>query len=361
MSILNSEHRMKRTGWRLTPLLLTLVFAFAAFGGGLEDYRTRVDLAQKDVDDLIAEVSNIKIGSGSTERISVIAKRLRERLPSGEKIDVQGGIIESDTGWIAVELDDFDRRINLSDKQAVLVGIKERLASIDYRIEELEMAAAAERSKDEDKQKLAEILKRQEYQKPEPPKESLIQRWWREFMEWLNSAFPRPEVAPSSGGSLSSLSFVLQILLYVLLAAAIGFLIYRFVPFFANRLGRKTKVKKGDRVILGERIAADASAHGLFMEADDLARSGNLRLAIRKGYIALLCELSDRKLIGLARHKTNRDYLKDVRKRPQLFENMSGMTNAFERHWYGFQRIEAGEWEDFRATYQRAVSESGRN
>lgn len=361
MSILNSEHRMKRIGLQLAPLSLLLVFAVAAFAGGLEDYHARLDLAQKDVDDLMAEVSSIKIGNGSTERIAVIAKRLRDRLPTGEQISVQGGVVESDTGWISVELNDFERRVNLSEKQAVLVGIKERLASIDFRIEELEIAAAAERSKDEDKQKLAEILRRQEYQKAEPPKESLLQRWWREFMEWLNSAFPRPEMAPSSGGSLSSLSFVLQILLYGLLAAAFVFMIYRFVPFFANRFGRRSVKKKRNRVILGELIAADASAHELFTEADDLARNGNLRLAVRKGYIALLCELSDRKLIGLARHKTNRDYLKDVRKRPQLFENMFGMTNAFERHWYGSQNVEVGEWEDFRAKYQCAVSESGRN
>ena len=361
MRHLNNEQRSKRIGGQVTLVLLTFVFTISTFGVALSEYRSNLELAQNDVDDLMAEVSNIKIGNGNIERIAEIEKRLRGRLPSGQKIDVEGSVVESDTDWLTSDLDEFERVVDLSEKEAVLTGIKERLASIDDRIEELGMAAAAERSKDEDKQKLAEILKRQEYQKPEPPKESLIQRWWREFMEWLNSVFPRPEVAPSSGGSLSSISFVLQILLYVLLAAAIGFVIYRLVPFFANRSGRKTKVKKGDRVILGERIAADASAHDLFAEADDLARSGNLRLAVRKGYIALLCELSDRKLIGLARHKTNRDYLRDVRKRPQLFENMSGLTNAFERHWYGFQAIEAGEWEDFRATYQSAVSESGRH
>lgn len=109
---------------------------------------------------------------------------------------------------------------------------------------------------------------------------------------------------------------------------------------------------------MGERIDDDASAEGLFAEADELARKGELRLAIRKGYVALLCELSDRKLIGLARHKTNRDYLRDVRKRPRLFENMSGVTLTFEKHWYGFKNFEADDWETFRASYQRTVNES---
>ena len=82
----------------------------------------------------------------------------------------------------------------------------------------------------------------------------------------------------------------------------------------------------------------------------------NLRGAIRKGYIALLCELSDRKLIGLARHKTNRDYLRDVRKRADLFENMNGMTLNFERNWYGLRPTDAQDWEDFKSSYQQTIS-----
>ena len=83
-------------------------------------------------------------------------------------------------------------------------------------------------------------------------------------------------------------------------------------------------------------------------EAERLAREGNLRQAIRKGYIALLCELSDRKLIGLAQHKTNRDYLRDVRRRHALYQNMSGLTDNFERHWYGFEKADEKDWEEFR-------------
>ncbi|MGB5014717.1 MAG: DUF4129 domain-containing protein [Pyrinomonadaceae bacterium] len=341
-------------------LLVSFMFVTQAFGIGLADYLSKLEAARSDVDVLIADVENTRTGKRNLVRSEAVILRIRETLPPGLKIDVPGGIIESDTQWLIAELDDLESRVNLSEKTAVLVGIKERLDSIADRLDELNQAAASERSKDEDKQKLAEILRREEYQMPEPPKESLIERWLRELMEWLRNAFPSPDISPTSGSGGSSISFVLQILLYGGLAVAIGFLIYRFVPFLANRRGRRSKNKKADRVILGERIAANASAHDLFTEADDLARTGELRLAIRKGYIALLCELSDRKLIGLARHKTNRDYLRDVRKRPRLFENMTGMTRTFEQHWYGLKQIEANEWEDFRATYQRAVNDTGK-
>lgn len=335
-----------------------LVFASSVFAISIADYRKNIAAAQTDIDEMLTEIAKSEQGEGNVDRLGEISARLRARLPAGEKIEVRGGTVESDTDWLIVALDDLEQRSNLTEKAVVLTSIKERLAAIDLRIGELEEAVAASRSKDEDKQKLAEILRREEYQKPKAEEESLIQRWKREFLSWLERMFPRPEVQPGQVGGFQSFSLILQILLYVFLAAAIGFVVYKFAPFFSKRFAGRKKKKKGDRVILGERIANDASATDLFAEADELARNGELRLAIRKGYIALLCELSDRKLIGLARHKTNRDYLRDVRKRPRLFENMSGVTLSFERHWYGFKRFESDDWEAFRASYQRTVSES---
>ena len=70
----------------------------------------------------------------------------------------------------------------------------------------------------------------------------------------------------------------------------------------------------------------------------------------------MLCELSDRKVIGLARHKTNRDYLRDLRTRRDLQTNMSGITNSFERHWYGYQASDPNDWEEFRREYKETVA-----
>jgi hypothetical protein len=165
-----------------------------------------------------------------------------------------------------------------------------------------------------------------------------------------------PRMSSESSAGIGSLKLWLQVLVFVAVLGLIGFLLYKFVPSISTRFGPKKK-SGGDRVILGERISADESAHDLFDEAERLAREGNLRGAIRKGYIALLCELSDRKVIGLARHKTNRDYLRDVRKRSDLFENMSGMTVNFERNWYGLHAAETADWEDFRDRYRRTIAD----
>jgi hypothetical protein len=145
--------------------------------------------------------------------------------------------------------------------------------------------------------------------------------------------------------------------IYGLVIAVVAFLIYKFAPLVAQRFRTREKKEKKSRMSLGEHIDASASAHDLFAEAERMARAGDLRGAIRKGYIALLCDLADRKVIGLARHKTNRDYLRDVRKQSALFERMKLATGSFERHWYGFRTPHTADWDDFREQYRKAVSE----
>ena len=106
---------------------------------------------------------------------------------------------------------------------------------------------------------------------------------------------------------------------------------------------------------LGERLEPDQTSADLLAQAESLARLGDLRAAIRKAYIALLCELGDRKVISLAQHKTNRDYLGAVRDRPSLFRSMRGLTNSFEIHWYGFVPPREDDWKEFRNGYQQAL------
>jgi hypothetical protein len=107
---------------------------------------------------------------------------------------------------------------------------------------------------------------------------------------------------------------------------------------------------------LGERLEPDQTSADLLAQAEALARSGDLRAAIRKAYIALLCELGDRKIVSLAQHKTNRDYLNSVRERARLYKLMLHLTSKFELHWYGFQPAMENDWNEFRSAYQQVVN-----
>ncbi len=342
----------QRAGLATCVVLLSVLTASAA---SLEDYRKRVESVHVYVAELMIGVGTSELGKRDTRHEGDVIARIRRVLPPTEKVEWPGGSVETANQWLFTSLEQFQNEDDSAKRGVILTGINERLTSIAREIDLLQKAAASTRTKDEDKQKLAEILQREEYQKAQAKQESLFQKWLREFLEWLAKVFPRTPATPSSDPGTGSLKMGLQILIFALVIGLVGFVVYKFLPFFARR-GRKTKKGKGDRVILGERVASDESAASLFDEAELLAREGNLRGAIRKGYIALLCELSDRKLIGLARHKTNRDYLRDVRKRADLFENMNGMTLNFERNWYGPRPTDTQDWEDFKSKYLQTIA-----
>lgn len=339
------------------PFLLLLFLAVApVFGATPAEYREKVQDAEVLAEDLLF-IDDEELSP--TERIKherEILAELRQSLPA-EKIEWRGSVIETDNKWLQDSLNSFEKETNPAKKQTILNGITERLSGIEQKINEFENPSASNRSKDEEKRKLSEILSREEYRKAEKQEESFIQKLIKKIKAWFTREAPdTPEMSPSTWGGFQSLGQFLQILLYGLIIAAIGFLIYKLLPFVAGRFKNREKREKKERVILGERIGADESADNLFSEAEILAREGNLRGAIRKGYIALLCELSDRKLIGLAQHKTNRDYLRDVRKKRELHENMNGLTQNFERHWYGTEETEEKDWEEFRNDYKKALN-----
>lgn len=339
----------------ITMLLIVLFFAAASvvIGATLSDYHKRLDSARMSVAAL-RKLEDEDRGYALLKRENLAD--IRRSLPQTEMVEWQGGNVQTNNQWVHDDLAAYIDESDLKERKAQLLSIEERLSAISEKIDELEKATAAERSKDEDKQKLAEILRRVEYAKPEIKDESLFQKWWNAFWKWLEDLFPKPSISPQTAPEFDSLKLLIQVLIYAAVIGAIGFLIYRFWPQLAGRFGFKTKEKKRGRVILGERIGEDESAEDLFSEAERLARDGLLRDAIRKGYIAVLCELSDRKIIGLARHKTNRDYLRDVRKRAGLFENMTDLTGTYEQNWYGLRPSKQDDWEDFRDRYKQTMT-----
>ncbi len=345
-------------------VFLFVVFLFAATspdevdGKTFAQYRESVKEAKFLAQTLLyADEEELPAHNFLQERRALL--QIRAALPPREKIEWRGAEeIETDNRWLVDKLDDFEKESKDSAKRAaILTEIGERLEAIEQKLDETEKSTASDnRAKDEDKQKLAEILRREEYLKPEKAEESLFQRMWRKFKEWLAEKFPRPNLpTPQQPKGFQTLSFVLQMLLYAVILGAIIFLIRRFAPFFAQKFKMRERKQKGERVILGERLSEDETAENLFAEAERLARMGDLRGAIRKGYVALLCDLSDRRLVRLSRHKTNRDYLRDVRGRNEIYENMNGLTANFERHWYGAAAVEENDWNEFKNGYERII------
>lgn len=71
----------------------------------------------------------------------------------------------------------------------------------------------------------------------------------------------------------------------------------------------------------------------------ELRAKGETRLALRAFYLSVLAGLAARELVAVARHKSNGDYLGEVRRRgrdrPGLGEGFGAAVGLFERPWYG--------------------------
>jgi hypothetical protein len=177
----------------------------------------------------------------------------------------------------------------------------------------------------------------------------------RRLFKWISDLFPKRRPLDPSGAS--AVLRLAEIFVVAIALAGIAYGLRMFGPRVWRKRQAKKKSKAQARVVLGERLEPDQSAADLLAEAEALARAGDQRGAIRRGYIALLVELADRRIISLAQHKTNRDYLRAVREVKNLYRNLETLTNNFEQHWYGLVPASESDWAAFRAGYKRALQE----
>jgi hypothetical protein len=342
-----------------TPILLALwtftvlsAFAITARAATLDDYQRRVSTAAK----LIEEVRGAGEDESYSEPEQFITSNLalvRELLPARETVNLSKQNIEINNSWLHDALAESEKATSGAKRADMLGRIAERLHALDERLKEIQKANATQTSdKEADKGRLAEILRRPEYIQT-APEGSALERLLQRFLRWLANLIPTPKPLQPGGSPL--LSAIAQIVVVGICIAAIALAIWKFAPRFLESRRKKKKKEREARVILGERLEPDQTAADLLAQAEALAREGDLRAAIRKAYIALLCELGDRKLISLADHKTNRDYLHSVRDKASLYAAMRKVTLTFETHWYGLVPAAEPDWTAFRNDYHRIV------
>lgn len=244
------------------------------------------------------------------------------------------------------------KRLPAGEQFPKIDQITATLQAIEERIAERRDAVALGESKEQAKSKLESILARPEYASEQRGTNALT-RLLRDFLRWLQSLMPKRRTVDP--GRVDLVSLIAQILVIGVALAVLAYVVKILLTRFRRTRRTKKPRKREARIVLGERLEPEATATDLLSQAEALARKGEVRAAIRKAYIALLVELGDRKMISLAQHKTNRDYLNSVKSIPPLHATMRGLTDSFERHWYGFEQATPDDWQDFRAGYLAAL------
>ena len=306
--------------------------------------------------DTLAQVDEEESSESYQHRLIDTSNSVRHVVPEKESVEYDGTSYTVDNSWLHKKLDEFEAS-GEADRMLIRQQLIDRLRSIEERINDLERAKSVNGlSRTEANQKLSEILSRPEYAN-KANQGAFIFRLLDRFIRWLAKFLPqRSPLAASHGSPFTAIA---QILVVLLAAGVIVYFLIKLISHFARRSSKaKTRKAKEPRIVLGERLEPEASATDLLAEAEALVRKGEIRAAIRKTYIALLVELGDRKIISLAQHKTNRDYLRSVSHVPALYSNMGGLTNSFERHWYGLEQSSPSDWQEFKSGYLSALKAS---
>ncbi len=290
------------------------------------------------------------------EQSPEILGAVRDALPPRERVGRGADFIEVDNAWLHDALDEAEGADEYEKCAAGLRAAAGRLRSLEARLAEAEGAAAGTFDRDAERGRLNAILSAPEFDREarrQQQQGNALQKLVKDFIEWVLSLLPKGRAV--TPGASPRVSMTTQIVVLALCLAVLAY-VARLLWLRRGR-GKSRERGRGARVVLGERLGADQTASDLLDDAERLALAGDLRGAIRKAYVALLCELGDRGVVRLAQHKTNRDYLSAVRRAasPGLYAEMLPLTFDFEVHWYGLRDATASDWESFKTRCRKAL------
>lgn len=163
--------------------------------------------------------------------------------------------------------------------------------------------------------------------------------------EWIRGILNRDAPKPSdSSGPLNwgGVARGTLVVLAVVLIILVGILLWRSRRKRVEVAQAQAGVAVPD--LNEEHVTADQLPEdGWLQLARDLTARGELRLALRALYLAGLAHLGHRELIRLARHKSNREYDHELRRRARgnadLLSAFAANLLSFEASWYGEHNV----------------------
>jgi hypothetical protein len=232
-------------------------------------------------------------------------------------------------------------------------------------------------------QRIGEVLERREYAWRAPREEVPEERdtgWFRSWLRSIGTAIQKSFAAlartivqaveqffkklfgnaPSAGGGSWDWAGAAKALLVVLLGACVGMLGWALWRLFRKppRALAASVVARPVPDLRSEHVVADQLPEdGWLALARDHAASGEFQLALRAAWLASLAHLGQRELLRIARHKSNRDYDRELRRRARahvaLLVAFDENLLVFERAWYGRHEVTPGDFEVFTGNHER--------
>jgi hypothetical protein len=198
--------------------------------------------------------------------------------------------------------------------------------------------------------RLRELRGQRDFDYQDVSEEPAQASFWQRLVRWLWRLL-HPALA-SKGGQLSW-----DILFYGLMAATLVFAVLKFLQVdLTKAFGRAARAQP---------LAYEAGQENIheLNFADAIAQAeaaGNLRLAVRLGYLQLLKQLTDRNLIAWQPDKTNQTYLRELAaSQPSASAPFAERTRQFEYIWYGELPVPLTLYEQVRAGQRQLGQQLG--
>src|SRR5712692_8812492 len=189
-----------------------------------EDYRHQVSRAVATTHEL---QTAYKDQYPSQEFVAATIALLRTELPAHETVLLGRQSVTVDNTWLHEALNDYEKSSGDNARRVELLArIDERLRALGERLDEMQSGKPLA-SKDENKTRLAEILRRAEYNQ-QAEGGSALNRLLNRFLRWLLRLFPRTK--PLQLVNAMVFSRIALVVVIVVILATIRFLIWNFSP-----------------------------------------------------------------------------------------------------------------------------------
>jgi len=323
-----------------TPLCFLLLAAEGAAGSRLLNYENRVVSAAEQIERIRADREY------GEEGINFI----KHRLPRSEQIDFEGRTVTVDNTWLHEMLDSYASEKDPQQKSAKLNNLSGRLRSLDDHLRRAEAESSLESG--EAGERIREILSRPAYQpEPETPVGAFLRKVLRKIRVFLGEIYASlTRLLERLLGAGAGSGWIGNVLLVVILVLGLLAVVY-----FGRKIRRPQVKRKKTRVVLGEEVALDSTSRDLAEAGLAAARAGDFRTAVRKLYVSLLYELSERGLIELEESATNHEYLRKAARFAGVAAPMRYLTDRFDYIWYGMFPASENDFADYLARYMEAM------
>lgn len=320
-------------------LLIFLALANSYAAANLLDYEKRVARATEQIERIMTDEVY------SEEGLSYVKKLL----PVSEQVESKGKIVEVDNRWLHEKLDAASAQNARESRATILNEIYGSLKSLDLHLIDAEDITREHAPIEDSKERLRRILAQEQYQiKKESPITKFINETRKKVKDFLVKIYLK--IVNALFGATGEASGLFRFIFIIAFLVA-GYFIIRMMMKF-----KPGKKKSKKRTVLGEEIEADTKPGDLADAALAAAKTGDFRLGVRKLYIAILYEMSERNLIELDSNSTNREYLAKASRFTQLAPSMKYLTDRFDFFWYGMFPSSQADFINYLEKYREAVN-----